>query len=212
MKDRRREDEELAEEDAGAEDGKPALALSDEIAERWDPRQLLRMVSSQAGRGEPLDEVTRRRYESRFGADLGDVRIFRGQFAEEVTKAHSAEAITVGGTGMILMGNTAARSPVTRAGGALLTHELTHAAQDSRGLHRRAYDGATPLATSESESEAEAAEAEDLGGAPGAPGPDPDADKKREEKIAKLFARLVEVFEEDERLFEERNGLPRYRT
>src|SRR4029078_7516453 len=86
--------------------------------------------------GQPLDALTRARYERKFGVDLGEVRIHTGPFAQHVTRQHSAEAVTVGGTGMIFMAGTPDRSPVTAAGQALLAHELTHVAQAARRLSR----------------------------------------------------------------------------
>src|SRR5262245_43727755 len=88
--------EELAELEA-------AGTLSDEIAKKWDPERLLRLVSKQAGRGEKLDQTTRAKFEGRLGVDLSRVRIYTGEFAQQMTKAHRAEALTIGNTGMILM-------------------------------------------------------------------------------------------------------------
>jgi hypothetical protein len=205
------DDSEL-EKEAEREGARPGDPLSEQIMRRWDPTQLLRLVSSRAGRGERLDESTRRKYESRLGVDLGDVRIFTGEFAEAVTRAHSAEAVTVGGTGMIMMGQTANRSKATSAGERLLTHELTHVAQGKRdrslrGPQPRGYGGATPLATEEHEEEAEAAEAADAAGE----GPAGEQQADQGEKMQKLFTRVVQILEEEERIYELRNGLPRYR-
>jgi hypothetical protein len=128
--------------------------LSDEIAARWAPERLTGMVSSRAGRGQALDATTRARYERKLGVDLGDVRVYQGEFAQDVTRAHGAEAVTIGGTGMVLMGGTADRSPATAAGEALLAHELTHVAQGKRGVHARQAAGERTLATEEHELEA----------------------------------------------------------
>jgi len=193
--------------EAEREGAKPGDPLSEEIMRKWDPTQLLRLVSSRAGRGERLDESTRRKYETRLGVDLSDVRIYTGEFAEAVTKSHQAEAITVGGTGMILMGKTANRSSATSAGSALLAHELTHVAQDVRGPMARGYTGATPLATHEHEAEAEAAEQQEAAGE--------DAGQQQadnNERMDKLYERIIEIFEEEQRVWELRNGLPRYRS
>ena len=73
----------------------------------------------------------------RFGVDLGHVRIMTGNFAEEFTKQRSAYAVTVGGTGMILMGGSGDKGMHTRAGQALLAHELTHVAQQRDVYARR---------------------------------------------------------------------------
>lgn len=121
--------------------------LTDEIARKYDPERLLRMVSRKAGRGDPLDPTTRAKYEKRFGVDLGHVRVITGEFAEEFNRKREAYAVTVGGTGMILMGNSPDKAMHTAAGQGLLAHELTHVAQAQRavggagGLHRKSFDG-----------------------------------------------------------------------
>lgn len=134
--------------------------LTDELAKKYDPERLLRMVSRRAGKGEALDHSVRSKYERRFGVDLGHVRVYTGAFAEEFNRQRSAYAVTIGSTGMILMGGSPDRSMGSTAGQALLAHELTHVAQAKRGLHHRSFDGAMPLATEEHEEEAEAVEAE----------------------------------------------------
>src|SRR4249920_1284454 len=97
---------------------------------------MLRMVSRRAGKGERLDHSIRSKYEKRFGVDLGHVRIFSGEFAEEFNKQRNAYAVTIGSTGMILMGNSPDRSMASASGQALLAHELTHVAQAKAGMHR----------------------------------------------------------------------------
>src|SRR5438045_2744793 len=83
-----------------------SVELTDEIARKYDPERLLRMVAKRAGKGEALDPTTRAKYEKRFGVDLGHVRVITGEFAEEFTRKREAFAVTVGGTGMVLMGNS----------------------------------------------------------------------------------------------------------
>jgi hypothetical protein len=132
--------------------------LSDELARKYDPERLLRMVSRRAGKGEQLDQSIRAKYEKRFGVDLGHVRIYTGEFAEEFNRQRSAYAVTIGSTGMILMGGSPDKSMGSAAGQALLAHELTHVAQAESGLHRKAtFSGGMPF-TSEHEAEAEAVE------------------------------------------------------
>ena len=111
--------------------------LTDELAKKYDPERLLKMFAKRAGKGEQLDASLRAKYEKRFGVDLGHVRIVTGEFAEEFNRKRDAYAVTVGGTGMILMGNSTDRAMGSRAGEALLAHELTHVAQQQRGLMRR---------------------------------------------------------------------------
>jgi hypothetical protein len=189
-------------------DEREERSLSEEIAERWDPERLLRLVSRRAGRGERLDATTRAHFERKLGVDLGEVRIYTGEFAEQVTEAHRAEAVTIGRTGMILMRGSADRSPISAAGRALLAHELTHVAQATRGLHRRAtFAEETPLATEEHEAEAEAAEAEEQGGAASAAAGEVDEEAQREA----VLARVLELLEEEDRVSRIRSGDPPYR-
>lgn len=179
-------------------------SLSAEIAKKWDPRRIMRMVAKGAGKGEKLDESTRRRYERKLGADLGNVRIFSGEFAEEVTKAHRAEALTIGSTGMVLMGRAPERSMASRSGRALLAHELTHVAQASRGVHRKAaFSEPTPFAE-EAEIEAEAAEADELSEGEG--GEAEDQDTKDEKMFQLIRRRVMDMVLEDERMNMMRNG------
>ncbi len=131
--------------------------LSDELAKKYDPERLLRVIAKRAGRGESLDHSLRMRYERRFGVDLSHVRIYTNEFAEQFNKDRNSFAVTVGGTGMILMGNSPERALHTAAGQSLLAHELTHVAQQARGLHFKSSDGGMPTAH---ELEAEAVEAE----------------------------------------------------
>ncbi|HWM85415.1 MAG TPA: DUF4157 domain-containing protein [Kofleriaceae bacterium] len=201
---------ELPAEGAAQEPGRPAL--SDEIARRWDPRRLMRMVKRGAGRGEPLDAATRSHFERRLGADLGGVRVYSGEFAEKVTAQHSAEAVTVGGTGMIFMSGSPDRSPVTARGRSLLAHELTHVAQSSRGVYRSAPGERPPLATEENEAEAEAVEADEerrAGG--GADKESPDPVKMQEDLHEAVASRVLDLVYEDERVHEVRNGQARMR-
>jgi hypothetical protein len=135
-----------------------AEQLTDELARKYDPERMLRMVSRRAGKGERLDHSIRAKYEKRFGVDLGHVRVYTGEFAEEFNRQRSAYAVTIGSTGMILMGGSPDKSMGSTSGQALLAHELTHVAQAQRGLHRKAtFDGGMPF-TEEHEAEAESVE------------------------------------------------------
>jgi hypothetical protein len=131
--------------------------LTDELARKYDPERLLKIMSRRAGKGELLDHSIRAKYEKRFGVDLGHVRIYTGEFAEEFNRQRSAYAVTIGSTGMIMMGGSPDKSMGSAAGQALLAHELTHVAQAEKGLHRKSFDGGMPF-TSEHEAEAEAVE------------------------------------------------------
>ncbi len=128
-----------------------ASELTDELAKKYDPERLLKIIAKRAGRGEALDSTLRNRYERRFGVDLSHVRVFTGEFAEEFNRKRNAYAVTIGSTGMILMGGSPDKSMASASGQALLAHELTHVAQQSRhaggGLHRKAsFDGGMPFA------------------------------------------------------------------
>lgn len=211
-----RDDDELGPDDrpeAGEGGGEERrAALSDEIARRWDPSQISKMVTRRGGGGQPLDALTRARYERQFGVDLGGVRIYTGAFAEHVTRQHSAEAVTVGGTGMIFMAGTPDRSPATAAGKALLAHELTHVAQAARGIYRSAPGEPAPLATQEHEEEAHAVETAELQGGAAAAGHPPAGPAISEEELhAQVLSRVCELLAEEERVFEMRNGEARLR-
>ena len=135
--------------------------LTDELARKYDPDRLLKMVSKRAGKGERLDHSVRAKYEKRFGVDLGHVRVVTGEFAEEFNRKRSAYAVTIGSTGMILMGNSPDKSMGSAAGKALLAHELTHVAQAKRAGYGRGFSFAQTFAEeNEHESEAEQVEAE----------------------------------------------------
>jgi hypothetical protein len=187
------------------------LALSDEIARRWDPSQISKMVTRRGGAGQPLDMLTRARYERQFGVDLGGVRIYTGPFAQHVTRQHSAEAVTVGGTGMIFMAGTPDRSPVTASGQALLAHELTHVAQAARGIYRSAPGEAAPLATQEHEDEAHAVEQMEIDAISGGQKSAEPPKMSEAELLGQVLNRVCELLYDDERVYEQRNGLARLR-
>jgi hypothetical protein len=136
--------------------------LTDALARKYDPERMLRMVSKRAGRGDALEHSVRAKYEKRFGVDLGHVRVYTGEFAEEFNRQRNAYAVTVGATGMIMMGNSPEKSMASAQGQALLAHELTHVAQQAKGagggLHRKAtFEDAMPFAA-EHETEADEVE------------------------------------------------------
>jgi hypothetical protein len=144
--------------------------LSDELVKKWDPERLLRLVAKRAGKGEQLDFQLRQRYERRFGVDLGHVRIYTGEFAEEFTRKRDAYAVTIADTGMILMSGAPEKSMAGAAGQALLAHELTHAAQAQRHIARSGREGPGMEFAEEHEAEAEQVEQEvaaEEGGAEG---------------------------------------------
>ncbi len=187
--------------------------LTDEIARKYDPDRLLKMVSARAGKGQSLDHDVRAKYERRFGVDLGHVRVITGQFAEDFNKQRSAYAVTVGGTGMILMGGSGEKGMHTRAGQALLAHELTHVAQQRRGLYNKDFD-----ATHAQEHELEAEEVEheieaggDGSGAKKAPSPASKAKKeaKDKEKTEKIVEKVMDMVADAHRSNWMRNSIQR---
>jgi hypothetical protein len=167
------------------ERGESADRLSDELAKKYDPERLLKMMSSRAGRGSSLDNTVRSRYERRFGVDLSHVRIITGEFAEKFNRDRNAHAVTIGSTGMILMGGTTDRSMASASGRALLGHELAHVAQSKRGLHFKSNEAGMPFAE-EHEREAEAHEADILAEEQGAKPQEPSAQQLKEKGEAQL--------------------------
>lgn len=199
----------------------PAEQLTDELARKYDPERLLRMVSRRAGKGERLDHAIREKYERRFGVDLGHVRIYTGEFAEEFNRKRSAYAVTIGSTGMILMGGSPEKSMGSASGQALLAHELTHVAQAQQGLHRKSsFADGMPFAE-EHEAEAEAVEqsVEDSGGShdphastnagANAASAQVAAKEELERTIAQIKARVYEMAADAERNQILRNGVQR---
>ena len=199
--------------------------LTDELAKKYDPSRLLKIVSRRAGRGEALEHSVRQKYEKRFGVDLGHVRVYTGEFAEEFNRQRNAYAVTVGSTGMILMGNSPEKSMGSASGQALLAHELTHVAQQAKGLHRKAtFEDAMPFAE-EHEHEADMVEdavhAEELGGMPGKIGGQDtglaamtgqarmEAQKKLSETTQKIKDRVIELMGDMARNQMMRNGYVR---
>jgi hypothetical protein len=110
--------------------------------------------------------------------------------------------LTVGDTGMILMGGSGKFAPGTAAGTALLAHELTHVAQARpSAVARKA--GETDLADEdESEEEAEQEEAEVLAEELGASAPPGDSsadkDNKDKDRKEKIKEKVFELMHEDD--------------
>lgn len=191
--------------------------ISDEIARKYDPERLLSMIAKRAGRGESLDHSLRSKYEKRFGVDLGHVRIYSGEFAEEFNRRRDAHAVTIGSTGMILMGGSPEKSMGSASGQALLAHELTHVAQQARnsagGLNRKAsFDGGMPF-TEEHEAEAESVESDEAGGstrsAADAGSAKMAAQEDREKKLEEIRDRVLEMAADAARTQYARTGIQR---
>jgi hypothetical protein len=197
---------------ASEESRAPEDRLTQMLESRWDPGKLSRfMRASQGSKGQRLDATHRSRFEKRLGVDLGDVRIFSGELAEEITRAHNAEALTVGDTGMILMRNSSAFAPGSAAGTALLAHELTHVAQAKPSIMRKSVE--TDLAEEdESEEEAVQEEAEVLAeelGMPGEKESSAEKDNKEKERKEQIRDKVMELWRMDEWAFESRLGMTR---
>jgi hypothetical protein len=80
--------------------------------------------------GQPLDQLTRAFFESRFGHDFGGVRIHHDARAAASARAVNANAYTIGNHIAFAGGHYA---PATGAGRSLLAHELAHTVQQSGG-------------------------------------------------------------------------------
>jgi len=103
-------------------------------------------VRGLAGGGSALPPQERALFEHRFGLDFGRVRIHTDERAEQSARALQARAYTFGSDIAFGPGHYA---PGTAAGRALLAHELTHVAQQTRpGAARGAHVRRSPLATS----------------------------------------------------------------
>jgi hypothetical protein len=187
--------------------------LTDELAKKYDPERLLKILARRTGRGDPLEHSIRAKYEKRLGVDLGHVRLYSGEFAEEFNRQRNAYAVTIGSTGMILMGNSPDKSIGSASGQALLAHELTHVAQQAGGFHRKS-TGGMPFAE-EHEAEAEHVEAEVLAEshahsaaehAPSETSAKAAAGEDQKNQIEKIKARVLEMFGDTARSQYIRNG------
>jgi hypothetical protein len=212
MVDDRHDDDELAGPSPNApeipreEQERRALALSDEIARKYTREALSRFVVDGAGTGEKLDAHLKSEMERRLGGDFGNVRIFRGPFAEAVTRHHKADAVTIANTGMILVREGPRANVQTAQGKALLAHELTHVKQAQQGLHfsKDGGDNNAPL-----EKEAHAAEAatyaEESGQGGGAAGGKGGASAADVERL--IIEKTIELIERNEELERWRSGV-----
>ncbi len=169
--------------------------LADEVAHRYDPARLSRVSVAGAGSAERLDDATRREMERRLGGSFGDVRIVRGAFADRVLKHHRADAVTLGGTGMILLRDTPRSNLKTTQGRALLAHELTHVRQARAGMKFALESGTAHH--SDYEGEAEHEEQKVVNEAHGAE--DGPAGGDREARRERIIGRVLKLIEEARR-------------
>jgi hypothetical protein len=89
-----------------------------------------RAIRTIQGRGRPLSARTRSFFESRFGRDMGNVRVHTGRTADQLARSLGATAFTIG-TDIVF--RSSAYRPGTRTGKRLLAHELTHVVQQAGG-------------------------------------------------------------------------------
>jgi hypothetical protein len=183
---------------------KRSQKLSQDISLKYDPERLSRVLVDEAGRGEHLDEATRIEMERRIGGNFANVRVFRGPFADAITKQHRADAVTVGATGMILVREGPRADPQTALGKALIAHELTHVAQAQHGMHFALEGGAGGHGAHEKQAEAveSAVHSEASGGGAGKGG----GGHKEEELEKKIIEKVFELIEEGMRHSRERLG------
>lgn len=93
-------------------------------------RSLAATALSGQGSGHPLDAASRAFMETRFGRDLGGVRIHTDAAAARSARMLNAHAFTVGNDVYFAQGRY---DPATPSGRTLLAHELTHTIQQGGG-------------------------------------------------------------------------------
>jgi hypothetical protein len=181
-----------------------ALTLDQEIARKYDPQTLSRLVMRDAGKGEPLDAHTRSQMEARLGGSFANVRVFRGPLAEEITRRYHADAVTVGKTEMVMVREGARSNFQSATGKSLLAHELTHVRQQQRGLHF-AGTGQSSATEQEAERVEKRVHAEELGKKG-----DQEAVKHKAQKEKKFWMAVkmeaLRLFHEDQELQSTRDG------
>jgi hypothetical protein len=91
-------------------------------------------ISSRSGRGVPLADDQRSKFEQFFGKDLSDVRVHADNDASQLSGSLGAEAFTVGND--VYFGSGRYQSG---ASDKLLAHELTHVVQQNSTLNRRSW-------------------------------------------------------------------------
>lgn len=103
--------------------------MADEGSFSVDP-QTERVLESERGRGEPLDEPARKQMANAFGTGLKGVRVHTDATAAALSRGMSARAFTHGRDVYFSAGEY---QPGTRDGQRILAHELTHVLQQGDG-------------------------------------------------------------------------------
>lgn len=93
---------------------------------------LLRLVQRTLGTGMPLGDEVRRRVESWFGRNLGDVRVHDSAQAAALARRLGAEAFTIKSH---IFGAAESLNAKTTQGRGLLAHEMTHVIQQTDPDH-----------------------------------------------------------------------------
>src|SRR6476469_1070325 len=91
-------------------------------------------IESRRGRGSALPDGVRRRMESAFGDDLGDVSIHTDDKAAQLSGAVSAKAFT---TGKDIFFGAGQFDPTSPAGEHMLAHEIAHTWQQGSAVGRK---------------------------------------------------------------------------
>ena len=112
------------------------------------PPEVEQKIEEQRGNGEPLPESVRAEMEEKIGANFSAAIVHTDGTADELCKALSARAFTVGNDVFFASGEY---SPDTEDGRTLLAHELAHVVQQadeaSSMLHRSGGGTSTPTGT-----------------------------------------------------------------
>jgi hypothetical protein len=92
--------------------------------------EIEKQINTSRGNSQTLTDSVRAPMEQRMGADFSGVRVHTDSTADHLTRALQARAFTTGPDIFLRQGEY---NPSTRAGQALLAHELTHVVQQGGG-------------------------------------------------------------------------------
>ncbi|ALL70933.1 Protein of unknown function (DUF4157) (plasmid) [Paraburkholderia caribensis MBA4] len=99
-----------------------------------DMSEIERSIESSRGGGGAMDQSTRARMETAFGADFSGVRIHHDAHSDGLSRSLSARAFATGQDVYFRQGEY---NPGTSGGRELLAHELTHVVQQTGGIQRK---------------------------------------------------------------------------